>query len=68
MSQLSKRVSALEAAQNPAGQVIGFWAMTDDCEPMTDREIEKEIARRRANAPANARIVPITWLAPIDPV
>jgi hypothetical protein len=67
MSQLGKRVSALEAAHNPAGQVIGFWAMTENCEPMTEDEIEREIAVRGANAPANARIVPITWLSPSDP-
>ena len=67
MSQLSKRISVLEAAQNPTGQVIGFWAMTEDFEPMTDREIEREIAVRRASAPANAQIIPMTWLPPSDP-
>ncbi len=36
--------------------------------PMTEQEIEKEIAMCKATAPANARIVPITWLPPIDPV
>jgi hypothetical protein len=67
MSQLSKRVSALEAAHNPAGQVICFWAMTDDCEPMTEQQIDREIRVRRPSAPANAKIVPITWLRPTDP-
>jgi len=55
--------SALEASQNPAGQVIAFWAMTDEMQPMTDQQIEREISLRKADAPANARIVPITWLA-----
>jgi hypothetical protein len=67
MSQFSKRVSALEVARNPAEPVIGFWAMTENCEPMTEQEIEREIAVPKANAPANAKIVPITWLPPIDP-
>jgi hypothetical protein len=51
------------ASQNPAGQVIAFWAMTDEMQPMTDQHIEREISLRKADAPANARIVPITWLA-----
>jgi len=43
--------------------------MTGDGHPMTDRETEREIEALRAKgAPANARIVPITWLPSIDPL
>jgi hypothetical protein len=65
---LNRRVAALEAARSPAGPVLGFWAMTENCEPMTEQEIEKKTAAmRKAGAPANARIVP-TWLPVCDPV
>ena len=64
---LRKRIETLEAARSPAGPVIGFWAMKENCESMTDEEIEKEIAERRVNAPANARIIPMSWLPPTDP-
>ena len=67
MNRLAKRLETLEAARSPAGPVIVFWAMKENCEPMTDEEIEKEIAARRANAPENARIIPVTWLPPSDP-
>ena len=67
MSQLGKRLSALEAVRNPEVQVICFLAMTENFEPMTKQQIEKEITVRKANAPANARIVPMTCLAPSDP-
>jgi hypothetical protein len=63
MNQLSKRVSALEAAHNPAGQVICFWAI-DDCEPMTEKQIDAAIAKAKAEGtPANARFWPVRWLA-----
>jgi hypothetical protein len=65
-TNLNRRIAALEAARSPAGPVIGFWAMTEDCLPMTEEQIEKEIAVRKASAPANAQLVPITWLPPID--
>ena len=52
--------------RSPVGPVLGFMAMNGDY-PMTEQEIEKEIAVCKATAPANARIVPITWLPPIDP-
>ena len=59
---LTRRIAALEASFSPAGQIVAFWAMNENCEPMTDREIEKGIAALKANAPANARIIPITWM------
>ena len=65
-TNLKRRIDALEAVRSP-GPVIGFWAMNENCEPMTDEEIEKEISALRANVPANARIVPMTWLPLIDP-
>src|SRR6266446_8459774 len=62
-------VAALEASLSPAGKVVAFWAITGDGHPMTDRETEREIEALRAKgAPANARIVPITWLPSIDPL
>jgi hypothetical protein len=66
-ANLNRRLAALEAARSPAGPVIGFWAMTEDYLPMTEEEIEKAVAARKATAPANARIVPMTWLPPDDP-
>ena len=63
MSQLSKRLDALEAVRSPEGPVICFWAMNEDCQPMTEQEMENGIAALRASSPANARIVPVTWLA-----
>jgi hypothetical protein len=53
-------VSALEAAQNPAGQAIGFWAMANDCRPMTSQEIENGIAAVKADAPENARVISVS--------
>lgn len=62
-------VAALEASLSPAGKVVAFLAMTGDGHPITDRETEHEIGALRAKgAPANARIVPITWLPSIDPL
>ena len=66
MSQLNKRVSALEAVHSPDGSIICFWAM-NGCQPMTEEEIEKGMAALRADSPANARIISVTWLAPTDP-
>ena len=65
-TNLKRRIDALEAVLSPA-PVIGFWAMNENCEPMTDEEIEKGIAAFRANAPANARIISMSWLPPVDP-
>ncbi len=65
MSQLTRRVDALEAVLRPAGPIICFMAM-NGVYPMTEQEIEKEIGLRKAGAPANARIVLVTWLSPSD--
>ena len=66
-TNLRRRLDALEAVLSPA-PVVCFWAMNENCEPMTDEEIEKGIVALRANTPANARIIPMTWLSPIDPM
>jgi hypothetical protein len=53
----------------PPARLLPFLAMTGDGHPITDRETEREIGALRAKgAPANARIVPITWLPSIDPL
>jgi hypothetical protein len=65
---LTRRIAALEAALSPAGKVVAFWAMTDQGDPMTEREEGREIATLKANgAPANARFIPVRWQSPCDP-
>lgn len=64
---LTRRISVLEASSASGGRVIPIWSMKSNGEAMTDREIEQEIAARKAEgAPANARFVPIRWLIEAD--
>ena len=64
---LTRRVDALEASLAPAGKIVAFWAMTDQGDPMTKREEEREIAALRAKGiPANARFIPVRWQSPCD--
>lgn len=65
MSNLGKRVSALESHLMPKGRTYVIWAMTDECMPMTEKQIDAAIERARADgAPANARFWPVRRLAP----
>ena len=64
---LRKRIETLEASLAPRDRpIIGIWAMVGN-RAMTDQEIEKEIAARKAaGAPANARFIPARWLTADD--
>ena len=65
MSILAKRVSALETQLAPKGRPYVIWAMTDECMPMTEAQIDAAIDKAKADgAPANARFWPVRWLAP----
>jgi hypothetical protein len=57
---IETRLTKLETISPSDGPVICFWAMTKG-KPMTSQEIESGIAA--LNAPANARIIPVRWLA-----
>jgi hypothetical protein len=57
---IETRLTKLEAVSSPDGPVICFWAMTKG-RPMTSREIESGITA--LNAPANARVISVRWLA-----
>jgi hypothetical protein len=57
---IETRLSKLEAISSPDGPVIFFWAMTKGCRRMSSQEIESGIAT--LNAPANARVIPVSWL------
>jgi hypothetical protein len=57
---IETRLTKLEAVSSPDGPVIYFWAMTKG-KPMTPHEIENGIAA--LNAPANARVTSVRWLA-----
>ena len=58
---LTRRITALEASLSDDGRDVLFWGMKGSV-PMTDREIQQEIARLQANgAPANARFMPVRW-------
>ena len=65
MSNLGKRVTILEAQLAPKGRPYVIWAMTDECMPMSETQIDAVIERAKAEgAPANARFWPVRWLAP----
>ena len=59
---IETRLSKLEAISSPDGPVILFWAMKG-CQPMTAEVIESGIVARKANAPKNARVISVRWLA-----
>jgi hypothetical protein len=58
---LIRRINALEASLAPTGKIVPFWAMKG-CRAMTEEEVQKEIAvRKAAGAPANAQFIPVRW-------
>ena len=59
---IKTRLSRLEAILSPDGPVSFFWAMTKNRQ-MTPEEIENGIAALKADAPPNARVVSVSWLA-----
>ena len=65
MNNLGKRVSALENQLCPKGRPYVIWAMTDECMPMKEKQIDAAIERVKAEgAPVNARFWPVRWMAP----
>jgi hypothetical protein len=58
---IATRLSKLETISPPDGPAIYFWAMTKDYQPMMPQEIESGIAA--LNAPENARVISVSWLA-----
>ena len=60
---IETRLTKLEAVTSPDGPVICFWAMTKG-RPMTPQQIESGIAA--LNAPKNARVMSVRWLAEGD--
>jgi hypothetical protein len=67
-SGYSGSCEASKASLSPAGKVVAFWAMTDQGDPMTEREVEREITALQAKgAPANAMLIPVQWQSPCDP-
>jgi hypothetical protein len=59
---IETRLSKLEAISSPDGSVVFFWAMKG-CQPMRVEEIESGVAARKANAPKNARVISVRWMA-----
>jgi hypothetical protein len=57
---IETRLTKLEAISPLDGPVICFWAMTKG-KPMTPQQIESGIAA--LNAPKNARVMSVRWLA-----
>jgi hypothetical protein len=57
---IETRLTKLEAISPADGPVICFWAMTKG-KPMTPQQIESGIAA--LNAPKNARVMSVRWLA-----
>ena len=65
MSVLTKRLENLETTMAPKGRIIPIWAMTDNCMPMREKQIDAAIEKAKAEgAPSNARFWPVRWLAP----
>jgi hypothetical protein len=52
----------LEAILSPDGPVLFLWAMKGSRQ-MTAREIEIGETALKAEAPANARVMSVSWLA-----
>jgi hypothetical protein len=57
---IETRLTKLEAVTSPDGPAIYFWAMTKG-KPMTPQQIESGMAA--LNAPKNARVTSVRWLA-----
>jgi hypothetical protein len=60
-----RRIEQLEAKNAPIGEQFYIWAMTDECLPMTEEQIDAAIEKVKAEgAPANAQFCLIRWSAP----
>ena len=65
MNYFSRRVSVLEESLKVKGKLYMIWAMTEDCMPMTDVQIEAAIERAKAyGAPVGSTFMPVSWLVP----
>jgi hypothetical protein len=60
-----RRIEQLEAKIAPIGEPFYIWAMTKECLPMTEEQIDAAIEKAKVEgAPANAQFFATCWSAP----